>query len=165
MVLAFRQTVKAAAAACGLRAGDSRLCSPSPSCTHTQTHSTHTLGNGQMTIPGYNGLIVAHTLKQTEYNLTITHSLHKNTHFHSGVLLVQNTHTVMQILSYKKTQNTCSYEAANVSLRKMNAHLPNHSGCMPLTHTHIFFLLLLILCCHVNKHQETEEKMEKDKKE
>jgi len=50
----------------------------------------------------------------------------------------------------------------------MNLYLPEHTGQMPLTHTRIFFLLLLILCCHVNKHQEKEEKKAKyvkDKKQ
>lgn len=54
------------------------------------TH-THNLGCGQMTIPGYNGLIVAHTLQQTEYNLinSDSHSLNKNTQFDSGDHLIK----------------------------------------------------------------------------
>lgn len=67
-VLVSRQTVKAA---CGLGAQDSL---------------THALGWSQATIPGYNGLIMAHTLWQTEDNpiTNNSHWSHQNTQLDSG---------------------------------------------------------------------------------
>lgn len=61
-----------------------------------------------MTIPGYNGLIVAHTLRQTEYNLinSNSHSSHKNTQFDSGDHLIINTHTHTEACKFLPIKNT-----------------------------------------------------------
>lgn len=52
----------------------------------TRLSLTHALGRSQATIPGYNGLIMAHTLWQTEDNPinSNAHWLHQNTQLDSG---------------------------------------------------------------------------------